>query len=104
MQRCCFTLQIKKDRISEYLAAHEVWPEMLQAISDAGFQNYSLFLSEDGLAVGYFETDNLEETLAKLGDTEVNRKWQEHMAEYFDTGGDLKTGGIEWLKQYFYSA
>jgi L-rhamnose mutarotase len=33
-----------------------VWPEMLDALRDAGWHNYSLFLREDGLLFGYFET------------------------------------------------
>ena len=103
MQRVCFTLQVKKDRIEDYLAAHQVWPDLLQTIRDAGIRNYSMFMAKDGLAVGYFETDNLDESLGKIGRTEVNRKWQEHMAEYFQFGGDLQTGGVEWLKQYFCS-
>ncbi len=41
--------------------------------------------------------------LAKLGKTEVNRRWQEHMSSFFSGGsGDLKKGSVEWLKQYFY--
>ncbi len=101
MQRVCFTLQVKPDRIRDYLAAHQVWPEMLRAMRDAGISNYSMYMSKDGLAVGYFETEDLEASLARLGQTEVNRRWQEHMAEFFESGGDLKTGGIQWLDQYF---
>ena len=103
MKRVCFLLQVKKDRVEDYLKAHQVWPEMLQAISDAGMKNYSIFIRKDGLAVGYFEADNPEESLRKVGQTDVNKRWQEKMAEYFEAGsGDMETGGIEWLEQYFY--
>ncbi len=104
MQRVCFTLHVKKDRIRDYLAAHQVWPEMLQAMRDAGIRNYSMYMSKDGMAVGYFETENLQASLEKVGQTEVNRRWQAHMAEFFESGADLQTGGIQWLDQYFFMA
>jgi L-rhamnose mutarotase len=53
MQRICFVLQIKPERLQEYKARHRVvWPEMLQALREAGWTNYSLFLRPDGLLVG----------------------------------------------------
>ena len=56
-QRICFTLQVKPSRIAEYKSRHaEVWPEMLQALREAGWHNYSLFLRDDGLLIGYVET------------------------------------------------
>ena len=33
---------------------------MLTALRDAGWHNYSLFLRDDGLLVGYFVTDDLD--------------------------------------------
>ena len=53
MQRGCFVIRVKKDRMEEYKARHAaVWPEMLQALSDSGWRNYSLFLRGDGLLIG----------------------------------------------------
>jgi L-rhamnose mutarotase len=102
MQRVCFTLRVKKDRIQDYLDAHKVWPEMEKAMSDAGIANYSMFFDQDGLLVGYFEAEDPEGSLRTLGETDVNRRWQEHMAEYFETSGDLQKEGIQWLDQYYY--
>ena len=103
MKRVCFLLRIKKDRVEDYEKSHRVWPEMRQAIRAAGIKNYSMFLRPDGLLVGYFEAEDPEESLRKLGETEINRKWQEFMASYFESGsGDLEKGGPEWLEQIFY--
>ena len=103
MQRVCFLLQLKKDRIEEYRKAHQVWPEMLDAMHAAGIRNYSMFIRKDGMLVGYFEAENPEQALQALGKTEVNRRWQEYMAPFFDSGtGDLEKGGTEWLEQYFH--
>ena len=101
MQRVCFVLRVKKDRVQDYLNAHQVWPEMEKAMSDAGIRNYSMFVREDGLLVGYFEAEEPQESLRQLGETDVNRRWQEHMAEYFESSGDLEKGGVQWLDQYY---
>ena len=57
MQRVCFLLTVRSDRLDEYRERHAaVWPDMLRALSDTGWRNYSLFLRDDGLLVGYLET------------------------------------------------
>ncbi|WP_377272762.1 L-rhamnose mutarotase [Peterkaempfera sp. SMS 1(5)a] len=85
MQRVCFLLKVRQDRIDEYRARHaEVWPEMLAALSAAGWHNYSLFLREDGLLVGYLETEDFDRARAAMDATEVNARWQQQMAGYFE--------------------
>ena len=45
-----------------------VWPEMLDALSDAGWRNYSLFVRpDDGLVVGYLETDDFAAAQSRDG-------------------------------------
>ena len=57
MHRVCFQLQVRPDRIADYRERHAaVWPEMLQALKRTGWNNYPLFLREDGLLIGYLET------------------------------------------------
>jgi L-rhamnose mutarotase len=54
MQRICFVLQVKPERIQEYKERHRsVWPEMQKALQETGWNNYSLFLRADGLLVGF---------------------------------------------------
>lgn len=85
MQRVCFMLKIKTDKMEEYKAAHAaVWPEMLQALSESGWKNYSLFLRGDGTLIGYFETEDLEAARAAMSKRDVNTRWQAAMAPYFD--------------------
>jgi L-rhamnose mutarotase len=84
MERVCFCLQVRPDRLDEYVERHaRVWPEMLQALAATGWHNYSLFLRGDGLLVGYLETPSLEEAVAGMAATEVNARWQAEMAEFF---------------------
>lgn len=56
---------------------------MLRALQDSGWKAYSLFLAEDGLLIGYFETESLASALASMQEREVNRRWQEAMSDYF---------------------
>ncbi len=84
MVRVCFTLQVHRDRIPEYRSRHAaVWPDMLLALRDTGWQHYSLFLREDGLLVGYLETDDFAAAQAGMAATDVNTRWQAEMAEFF---------------------
>ena len=58
MKRVGFQFKVRQDRLAEYKEHHkQVWPEMLAALRETGWQNYTLFLREDGLIFGYFETD-----------------------------------------------
>ncbi|MFD0021937.1 L-rhamnose mutarotase [Streptomyces sp. NPDC058382] len=88
MQRVCFLLNVRGDRIDEYRERHAaVWPDMLAALSAAGWRNYSLFLREDGLLVGYLETEDFDAAREAMAATEVNERWQRDMAGFFEQTG-----------------
>ncbi|MFC5170436.1 L-rhamnose mutarotase [Streptomyces mutomycini] len=85
MQRVCFLLKVREDRKDEYRERHAaVWPDMLAALSEAGWHNYSLFLREDGLLVGYLETEDFDAAREAMAATEVNARWQREMGEFFE--------------------
>jgi L-rhamnose mutarotase len=104
VQRVCFCLQVRPDRMEEYAERHAaVWPEMLAALHDTGWHNYSLFLRGDGLLVGYFETPDLESARAGMAATEVNARWQAEMAEFFtDLDGRSPDEGFLVLDEVFH--
>ena len=84
MERVCFQLQVRADRLDEYRERHlAVWPEMLQAIAAAGRRNYSLFLREDGLLIGYYETDSDAASQAALAADPRTAAWEAHMEGFF---------------------
>lgn len=100
MERVCFLLRVKPERLDEYRARHrEVWPEMLDALRTAGWSNYSLFLRGDGLLVGYLETGDFAAAQAAMEATDVNARWQADMAPFFETGPDQ---GFERLEEVFH--
>ncbi len=84
MQRICFVLQVKPDRLQEYRERHQhVWEEMKTALCETGWNNYSLFLRPDGLLVGYLETPDFELARSGMASREVNARWQREMADFF---------------------
>ncbi|HTW08487.1 MAG TPA: L-rhamnose mutarotase [Acidimicrobiales bacterium] len=84
MQRICFHLRVRPDRLDEYRARHTaVWPEMLAALRGTGWRNYSLFLADDGLLTGYVECDDFDESVRAMGELPVNARWQAEMAGFF---------------------
>lgn len=106
MQRVCFLLRVKRDRLDEYREAHQhVWPEMRIALSRHGWHNYSLFLREDGLLIGYVETPDFAKAVAGMQSEEVNARWQAVMKDYFES---LDTAAADTsmkpLEQIFYLA
>ena len=85
MQRVCFLLKVRPERLDEYKLRHQsVWPEMLDALRQTGWHNYSLFLRPDGLLVGYLETPDFEKARAGMAALEVNARWQAEMAPFFE--------------------
>jgi len=84
MQRVCFVLQVKPERIEEYKERHrKVWPDVQAALRDTGWQNYSLFLRDSGLLVGYLETEDFERTRGGMAEREVNERWPRDMGDFF---------------------
>jgi L-rhamnose mutarotase len=85
VERVCFLLKVKPERLEEYQRRHRaVWPEMLEALRQTGWHNYSLFLRDDGLLVGYLETPDFEKARAGMAAREVNARWQREMAPFFE--------------------
>jgi len=105
MQKVGFRLQLRQDRLDEYVAHHQnVWPEMLQALTETGWGNYSLFLdANDATLFGYFETPDLQAALEGMASKDVNERWQSFMAEFFVAlEGQRPDEGFIRLKQIFH--
>ncbi len=79
MGRYAWVAEVRPGYEDEYRRRHdEIWPEMVEALREAGIRNYSIF--RHGLTLfGYFETDDLGQTQRYLANSEVNRRWGESM-------------------------
>ena len=105
MKRVAFLLKVRQDKIAEYKKHHEaVWPEMLDALRRTGWHNYSLHLREDGLLFGYCETpDGFQAALDGMACEEINARWQDFMAPYFEgLGGAHADEGMVELEEVFH--
>jgi len=86
VKRVGFILKVKEELIDEYKHRHEdVWPEMQEALRRHGWHNYSLFMRDDGMLFGYFETpDSFQAALDGMEGENVNERWQQEMAPFFE--------------------
>ncbi len=57
---------------------------MLAALRETGWSNYSLFLRDDGLLIGYLETEDFAAARAAMATREINARWQAEMAPFFE--------------------
>ena len=76
MERLCFTFEIRPGTEAEYKKRHdEIWPELVDAIKEAGFENYSLF-RRGTQVVAYVECEpDAASAFAALGPNEANARW-----------------------------
>jgi L-rhamnose mutarotase len=104
MERVCFLARVRPERLNEYRERHNhVWPDMLAALRRAGWGNYSLFLTDDGLLIGYLETEDFQAALARMAETDVNQRWQEDMAPYFaELSGRRPDEGFRRIAEIFH--
>ena len=104
MQRICFLLKVRPEKLEEYKTRHRsVWPEMLDALREGGWHNYSLFLREDGLLVGYLETDDFAAARQSMAAREINARWQRDMAPFFeDLDGRAADDAMAPLEEVFH--
>lgn len=105
MQRICFLLKVKQERIEEYKRIHkDVWPEMLDALHKCGWHNYSLFLRPDGLLVGYLETPDFRQAVDGMKKYPVNEKWQNITRHYFEGLDGKADDSMVSLEEVFHLA
>ena len=83
-QRSAFVLEVRPDRIDDYIRAHrEVWSELLAALRGAGIRNYTIFRAGNEM-FGYFEADDLDAAGRYLSQQEVSTRWQDAMARLLE--------------------
>lgn len=102
MERMGFRMRIKPGTEDEYLRRHEqIWPEMLEALRQAGFHHYSIY--RDGLTLyGSFESESVRETLALIVADPVNTRWSAMMSDILLAETDSSTGFVPALPEVFH--
>lgn len=95
-------MKLKPGCEEEYKKRHdEIWPELQEVLSEAGIQDYSIFLDEESLtlfAVQIVEDGYDDEEVASNA---VVRKWWDYMKDIMDTNPD-NSPVVKPLKEVFH--
>lgn len=103
MERLAFTVQLKPERIQEYIEVHRaVWPSVLEAIRRAGVKRYSIFLRGTELFF-YLEAENLQRMIEVLSADPEHQRWNREVTEsMFVTPPRLTgPGAVQPLQEVF---
>ena len=83
MERVAFSMRLLPGAEAEYRRRHaEVWPEMLDALKDAGVHDYSIYIR--GSADRVFDVEDFDRFRAHMDAKPVNERWQSEMASLID--------------------
>lgn len=102
MQRVAFIINLKPGHEEEYKRRHdEIWPEMTEALRNAGMRNYSIFLAGAQL-FAYLETEDFDRMVRTISADPVNARWQEYMQDLISVDTDPDTGFARLLPEMFH--
>ena len=105
MNRVGFQMQVKKDKIERYKEVHRtIWPDVLEAITRTGWHRYSLFMNDEGLVFGYFETaSDLKTVIEGFRADEAAQRWAEASGDLVEMQEDgSSTGPLIELEEVFH--
>jgi len=101
-ERIAFRMKVHPDRIAEYTKRHdEIWPELSQALRDAGISDYSIWHDPETNALFATLVRASDHTMADLPKTEINKRWWKFMDDIMDYNDD-DTPHVVNLKQVFH--
>jgi len=82
-------MKLKPGCRDEYKRRHdEIWPELAQALRDAGVYDYSIFLDPDTNVLFAVQKVKDQNHTDQLPDIPIVRKWWAMMADIMDTNPD----------------
>ena len=102
-----FRLKVREGQEEEYIRTHQnVWPELLNIITDAGIHNYSIFIDGRDLFL-YCEvegsTQDFVEAWKKTQATEVSKNWSNMMEPLLEPASGIgETEAPPLMRQIFY--
>jgi L-rhamnose mutarotase len=102
MQRIAFMMRVLPGQEAEYRRRHQaVWPEMLEALKDAGCSNYSIFMRGSEL-FAYMEVVDFDALRQALAASEASQRWEAHMAGIMEQAILQESGFHELLPEVFH--
>ena len=86
MEKFAFKMQLNPGQRDEYKRRHdEIWPELSQALTDAGVTDYSIHLDSDTNILFATMWRQDPQALYDLAKTDLMQKWWAHMADIMET-------------------
>jgi L-rhamnose mutarotase len=102
VQRIAVVMKVRPGEEEEYRHRHRaVWPEMLQALKEAGCSNYSIFMRGREL-FAYMEVEDFDTLRRELAASEVSQRWETDMAGIMEQALLPETGFHELLPEVFH--
>lgn len=102
MIRKAFVMSVNAGCEEEYERRHQpIWEELAAVLKSHGVHNYSIFLHpETRQLFGYAEIES-EERWATIAETEVCRRWWQHMQDVMPANEDASPVSAE-LREVFH--
>jgi L-rhamnose mutarotase len=95
MKTKAFRMKLKPGAVDEYRRRHDaLWPDLADALRDAGIYDYSIFLDEETLHLFAVLKLRDNDTSAALPGLPVMRRWWDYMADLMDTDDTKRP--LEW--------
>ena len=102
MKRNAFIMKLKKGYETEYKKRHdEIWPELKEELKKAGISDYSIFLDENNGTLFAVQKLSQNNTVMKLPESPIMRKWWNFMADIMDVNQDNSPVCIQ-IKEVFH--
>jgi L-rhamnose mutarotase len=85
-ERIAFRMNLNPGQAAEYEKRHdEIFPELSQALKDAGVSDYTIWLDPETNHLFGILTRTKHHTMDALPDTEIMKRWWKHMADIMET-------------------
>ena len=88
-EQIAFRMNLFPGRAAEYRKRHdEIYPQLVQALTDAGVSDYSIWLDAEANHLFGILTRSDTHTMDALPDTEIVKRWWAFMADIMATDAD----------------
>lgn len=89
MPQIAFTMQLKPGAEAEYQRRHdEIWPELTQALTDAGIYDYAIYLDRRTGTLFAVQKRSDTNTADSLPNLPLMQRWWTYMADLMETNPD----------------
>ncbi|WP_426132113.1 L-rhamnose mutarotase [Pseudomonas sp. DWP1b1] len=101
MQTRAFRMNLNPGQADEYRKRHDdIWPELAQALLDAGVVDYRIFFDEPGNALFAVLTHEDVHGLDELPGTALMQRWWAYMQDIMPSHADASPISVDLLSMF----